>query len=198
MAKLELLEPFLLHFEAGVPIKDLDMPAARIYDIARESGWSDDADDAGGATLCGVTLQTYKTYCARRGDAETPDKADLRAMPYVEWHDIVKSLYWDAWKADKISSQMLACLLVDWVWASGSWGIRKPQLLLDVKADGVVGAKTLAALEAADTAAFFAKVHAARLVFVDDIAARKPTQAKWLRGWKRRINAITFNGFVYG
>ena len=36
--------------------------------------------------------------------------------------------------------------LVDWVWGSGVWGLKIPQDMLGVKADGQVGPKTLAVL----------------------------------------------------
>lgn len=109
----------------------------------------------------------------------------------------MKKLFWDKWQADTIENQAIANILVDWVWASGNNGIKIPQRILGVTADGIVGAKTLAALKSAEPRKLFEQIHAARLKFVDDIVARKPSQKKFIRGWKRRINAITFNGLKY-
>ena len=67
-----------------------------------------------------------------------------------EWLDILKTMFWDRWQADKIKSQKLANILVDWVWGSGVYGIKIPQRILGVKQDGIVGDETLKALNAQD------------------------------------------------
>ena len=38
----------------------------------------------------------------------------------------------------------------------------------------------------------FADIHAARLKFVENIVRRDPTQDRFLKGWKNRINDIKF------
>lgn len=103
-----------------------------------EGGFVNDPDDLGGATNMGVTMATYKVYCKRKGRPE-PAIDDLKHLSNDEWIDILKSLYWDKWKADQIKSQSVANILVDWVWASGNYGIKIPQELLGVTADGIVG-----------------------------------------------------------
>lgn len=110
-----------------------------------EGGFVNDPDDLGGATNMGVTMATYKVYCKRKGRPE-PAIDDLKHLSNDEWIDILKSLYWDKWKADQIKSQSVANILVDWVWASGNYGIKIPQELLGVTADGIVGKNTLAAV----------------------------------------------------
>lgn len=107
-----------------------------------EGGFVNDPDDLGGATNMGVTMATYKVYCKRKGRPE-PAIDDLKHLSNDEWIDILKSLYWDKWKADQIKSQSVANILVDWVWASGNYGIKIPQELLGVTADGIVGKNTL-------------------------------------------------------
>lgn len=82
-----------------------------------EGGFVDDPDDLGGATNMGVTIATYKVYRKRKGLSE-PTVDDLKHLSNNEWIDILKSLYWDKWKADQIKSQSVANILVDWVWAS--------------------------------------------------------------------------------
>lgn len=67
-------------------------------------------------------------------------------MSDEEWTDILRTYYWNRWKADQIENQSIANILVDWVWASGVHGIKKPQSLLGVTADGIVGKATLAAI----------------------------------------------------
>lgn len=59
-------------------------------------------------------------------------------------------------------------------------------------ADGIVGENTLAAIARADQRLLHARIKAARIAFVERIASRNPSQKKFIRGWKRRINALNF------
>lgn len=196
MAKIEELIPFILYFEAGVKKQYLTLPPKQLFEQARKTGFGNDPDDSGGATMCGITIATYKAYCRRKG-YPVPTELRLRSISYETWLDVLKTFFWDKWQADKINNQALANILVDWVWGSGTYGIKNPQKILRVKQDGIVGAKTLAALNAADPATLFKQIHDARIAFVDGIVKRKPSQKKFIKGWKRRINAITFNGLKY-
>lgn len=67
-------------------------------------------------------------------------------------------MYWDRWQADRIENQSVANILVDWVWASGVHGIKRPQKILGVTVDGIVGDKTIAALNAMDPMSLFFKI----------------------------------------
>ena len=196
MAKIEEIIPFFLHFETGVNKRYLNLPPAQIFEQARKTGFANDPDDAGGATMCGITIGTFKAYCRSKG-YPVPTVTRLRNISYEQWRDVLKMLFWDRWKADDIKSQALANNLVDWVWASGVNGIKIPQRLLGVTQDGIVGPKTIAAVNAANAAELFTKIHEARINFVDGIVRRKPSQKKFIKGWKRRINAITLSGLKF-
>lgn len=191
MAQIERFVPFILRWAVGVTQKP-EESVKQLFARARRSGWSDDPLDAGGATQCDVTFATYCSYCRRKG-LPVPDKSRLRNIPYEHWIEILKTMYWDRWKADSIPSQPLAEILVDWVWASGSYGITRPQKILGVTADGIVGPKTLAALNASNPETLFAKIKHDRVKFCNEIVARRPSQKKWLRGWLNRINALSFS-----
>ncbi len=196
MAKFEKLIPFILYFETGLKKEYLELPLPEMFAKAKRTGYANDPVDSGGATMCGVTIATYRAYRKRLGYAST-SVDDLKAMPYNAWRDILKSMFWDKWQADLIKSQALANILVDFVWASGINGIKVPQRVLGVKADGVVGPITLSAVNNADAADLFAIIHEARIAFVESIVRRRPSQNKFIRGWKRRINAITFDGLQF-
>lgn len=196
MAKIDEIIPFILHFEAGVDKRYLSLPPAQIFEQAKKTGFANDPDDAGGATMCGITIETYKTYCKRKG-YPVPTVTRLRSITYEQWLDVLKTLFWDKWMADSIRNQALANILVDWVWASGINGIKIPQRILGVKQDGIVGPITLEAVNTSDYKKLFDEIHEARIKFVEDIVSRKPNQKKFINGWKRRINAITFTGLNY-
>lgn len=156
-----------------------------------EGDFVNDPDDLGGATNKGITLATYGAYCRRKGYPK-PTVARLKAMDDATWYEIFKTMYWDRWKADNIVSQSVANIVVDWVWASGSYGVTRVQKLLGVSADGIVGSKTLAALNSQSPLPLFGKIKQDRIKFIDEICAKRPANNKFKKGWMNRINAITF------
>lgn len=190
MAKSNVLQPFILSWEGG---------------------FVNDPADAGGATNKGVTIGTFRQVFGK-------DKtvADLKAMTDGQWHTIFKRYYWDKWKADHIIDQSVANMVVDWVWASGQNGITNVQKLLGVAADGVVGQKTLDALNKQDGKELFRKIYEVRKAYYDRIIqasvtkferriGRKATQAEKLRytnerfrkGWLRRLDGIQYGSLIY-
>ena len=207
MAKIEELIPFILYYETGgaksckqiVPGIQVYNPSLvsleRQFNECRKHGLSNDPDDRGGLTMCGITFATYAYYCNRKKIKAT--EAGLRNMIYKVWYDVLKTLYWDRWKADSIKDQSIANLLVDWVWASGVTGIKRPQRLLGVSADGIVGPKTLEAVNALEPRELFHRLHSDRLKHFDEICQRCPSQKKFLKGWRRRVNAITYGHLLY-
>ena len=170
-----------------------------------EGGFVNDPTDRGGATNKGVTLATYEAYCKRNGYPR-PTVEQLKNIQDAHWREIVKTMYWDKWHADDINSQKVANILVDWVWASGIHGIKKPQALLGVKADGIVGDKTLSAVNFADPEELFGAIYQERVNFINAIVARsiaayekkigrkatekellKYTQKRFEKGWLNRL-----------
>lgn len=192
MANIEKLVPFIIKWETGTTQKRGET-AEQLFERARKKGFANDPMDLGGATQTGVTLATYKTYCRKHGQND-PTVDDLKQIPYQTWLAILKELYWDRWKADQIDSQSVANILVDFVWASGTTGLKKPQQMLGVVPDGVVGPKTLAAVNSYGPTTLFYRLKALRIKYVEDIVKSRPSQKKWLKGWKNRINDIQFNG----
>lgn len=176
MAKVEILAPFILSWEGG---------------------FSNHPNDKGGATNKGVTIATWKAQgYDKDGDGDI-DVADLKLITDEDAVKVVmKPHYWDRWKADQIKSQSVANLLVDWVWGSGKYGITEVQKLLGVKVDGIVGAKTLAALNAREPRQLFADIKKARVSFIERLVKRNPSQAVFKKGWLRRLNGINYGSLT--
>lgn len=170
--------------------------------LKHEGGYVNDPLDRGGETNKGITIATWKAAghdtSEKIAELKVGSKTytnvtkSLYEMTDEQWGEIFKKMYWDKWKADNINNQSIAEILVDWVWASGVWGIKKPQALLGVTADGIVGTKTLAAVNNSDTKKLFDELRKARIEFVDNIVKNNPSQARFINGWKNRINAIKF------
>lgn len=173
MAKVELLVPFILRWEGG---------------------FVDDPLDLGGATNMGVTIGTWRQVgYDKDGDGDI-DVDDLRLLtPDDVVNRVLKPHYWDRWKADNIINQSVANILVDWVWASGAHGIKRPQKILGVDVDGIVGKKTLSALNRyADQRALFEKIKADRVAFINEIVRKRPANKRFERGWLNRLNDIKY------
>lgn len=156
-----------------------------------EGGFVNDPDDLGGATNRGITLATYKEYRKRKGLPD-PSVDDLKNISDEEWTEILKTMFWDRWQADRIENQSVANILVDWVWASGVHGIKRPQKILGVTVDGIVGDKTIAALNAMDPMSLFFKIKNDRIKYIDEICKARPTNKKYKKGWMNRINKFKF------
>lgn len=160
-----------------------------------EGGFVNDPDDLGGATNMGVTIGIWKS-CGydKDGDGDI-DVDDLHLLTREDVvNRVLKPHYWDRWKADLIQDQSVANILVDWVWASGAHGIKIPQRLLGVTMDGIVGPKTIAAVNAKNPRELFDMIKIARFDFIEDICRKRPANNKFKRGWMNRINDISYVG----
>ena len=168
MAKVEILAPYIKKWEGG---------------------FANDPADRGGATNKGVTIATFEVYCKAKS-LPRPNVERLKRMTDGEWLDILKTMFWDRWQADKIKSQKLANILVDWVWGSGVYGIKIPQRILGVKQDGIVGDETLKALNAQDPDKLFQAIYEARKKYLNDITISRPINKRFLKGWLNRLEDI--------
>lgn len=186
----DLFQLYILNSETGVKIKSPDVLPILAFENARRTGWSDDPRDAGGATMCGVTLNTLRAWCARH-KLPTPTKDILRAITYSTWRDILREFFWDNCKADRIKAPQIAYIIVDWVWASGPAVIKKIQTLLKVNPDGIIGPRTLAAINAADQEKLFDTIFSMRLAYIEAICKSRPANLTFRRGWINRLNRIT-------
>lgn len=189
MATIEKYIPIILRWEAGITMKAGET-LENAFLRAKKRGFADDPDDRGGATMVGVTIGTYRSYCKYKGK-KVPSVTDLKNISYKEWRDIVHTMFWSKWKADLIEDQNVANMIVDWVWASGQGiGIKRVQKILGVTADGIVGPKTIAAVNAQNPKELFEKVYDGRAAHFNAIVKANPSQKKWLKGWMNRINYI--------
>lgn len=158
-----------------------------------EGGMVNDPDDLGGLTNMGVTFKTYKSYCRRKG-YPSPTEDRLANLSMDEFTDILKTMYWDACKADNIESQSVANAIVDWAWNSGTaTAVKEVQKVLGVKADGIIGNITLSAINSRSPLPLFGQIQQSRIAYIDRICNSRPANNKFRRGWINRIQSLQFD-----
>jgi lysozyme family protein len=154
--------------EAGL----CDTPARR-----KATGYVNDPDDAGGETKFGVAKNANQDI-------------DIKAMTWEDAKAVYYKRYWLAGSCDKMPAR-LAVLHFD---GCVNHGVKRAGMFLQravgATPDGDVGPVTLSKVATAHELESCAKICDLRAQFYRDIVTNKPTQAKFLNGWLRRINEM--------
>lgn len=155
--------------------------------LKSEGGFSDHPNDPGGATMKGVTLDTYRSY--KRNQHLTPE--DLKKITDAELHDIYKKRYWDACRSDELISGIDYCVFDTAVNSGPGRAIKLLQSCVGVNPDGAIGPVTLSAVRAhcqtpEDTKILIGQFCDKRLEFWRGLS----TFATFGKGWVRRGNEV--------
>jgi lysozyme family protein len=168
MANPDKLKPFILNWEGG---------------------FSNNKNDLGGSTNKGITLTTFRHYY---GENKTVN--DLKNITPTQWDYIFINGFWNRCKADEIKNQSVANSIVDWVFTSGTHGIRIIQRHLGIDDDGIIGDKTLAKINSADPLKLFNEIRELKIDYINRICAERPRNKVFKAGWLRRINSLKYQG----
>ena len=148
-----------------------------------EGGYGNHPNDSGGPTMCGVTIATFRQFY---GQDKTV--ADLQKMTNEQWRRIMKGGFWDKCWGDQIKSQAVAEIFVDWCINSGPGMIKKVQAILNVAQDGIVGPKTVAAINAARPKLLHFKIKSARAAWFETLVVNNPGKNMCMYdGWMARL-----------
>jgi len=111
--------------------------------LEHEGGWNHDKHDKGGATNKGVTQAVYDGYRAIRGRG----KQSVKFLSDEEIRAIYKLQYWDKVHGDYLPAG-LDYAMFDFAVNSGvSRASKYLQAVLGVPQDGIIGARTLGAID---------------------------------------------------
>jgi lysozyme family protein len=128
--------------------------------------------DPGGATKYGVTERVARSWGYQ---------GDMRDLPLDTAKAIARTWYWDKYQCDQFDPR-IAYQVFDTAY-NGGYPVKWLQECVGSTPDGVIGAKTIAAVRAADATKVVAQFNAKRLLYLTELQ-NWPQNA---RGWARRI-----------
>lgn len=154
------------------------------YLLKVEGGYSNDKHDKGGKTKYGITEEDARDF-GYKGDMQDLTK------------DFAKSIYLKKYylgnKLDKVINNKVALSVCDWAVNSGKNGIKNAQIAINqltntnLDVDGVIGNKTLEALNAADPEKFLEVYHNLQRIYYRSKVEGDKTQKEFLTGWLNRV-----------
>lgn len=140
-------------------------------------GYVNDPDDAGGETKFGV---------AKNANTDL----NISRLTWEQAKAVYYTRYWIAGKCDQLPPRM-AVLHFD---GCVNHGIARANKFLQqaagVTADGIIGPITLAKIKTLPIMPLLSSVCDQRVQYYKAIVASKPSQAKYLNGWLRRITEM--------
>ena len=158
----------------------------RIFDylIKVEGGYSNDKNDKGGKTKYGIIEEEAREF-GYKGDMQDLTK------------DFAKNIYLKKYylgnKLDKVANDKVALSICDWAVNSGKNGIKNAQIAINqltnanLDIDGIIGNKTLEALNAADPGKFLEVYHNLQRIYYKGKVEADKTQERFLTGWLNRV-----------
>jgi len=160
--------------------KNLDKALALIFGHEGEFSNRSLKDDPGGATMYGITAATLGAY---RKLGRKATAAEVKALTAGEAREIMVSQYARPIRFDDLPSGLDYAVLDFAINSGPAQAVRTLQRCLDVDADGIMGAHTLAAIGKADLPALIRAYCSARMAYLRDLK-------NWganARGWTIRV-----------
>ena len=144
--------------------------------LEHEGGFVDDPADPGGATNFGIT----------QADLPGQDVRTLTAAQAAAWY--LANRWTPAF--DAIADQALATKVFDLgVLAGMGTAARILQDVLGIAADGILGPRTVAAVNGAAAMGLRERFQAAMAAHFTGVAEMHPAERKFLQGWINRVNS---------
>ncbi len=153
------------------------------YVIQNEGGYVFDKNDPGGETKFGITKRSYPSLNIRDLTLE-----DAKKIYYRD--------FWQKGKFEEISDDLIVMQVFD---LSVNLGIRVAVIVLQralrsvgktVLEDGLMGPETLLATMYSEPRSLLAAIKSEAAGYYRQIAAKNPSQRKFLKGWLNRAYKV--------
>jgi lysozyme family protein len=150
--------------------------------LKHEGGYVNDPLDSGGRTNLGVTQRVWEEFV---GHPVT--EADMKALNPQKVGSMYKLKYWNPSYCE-VLPKGLDYVVFDFAVNAGTGrSVKTLQQAIGCVADGVIGPKTMAAINDANPKDLITKFSDARADFYQGIVTRKPDQARFIKGWLNRV-----------
>lgn len=151
--------------------------------ISNEGGYklTSVENDRGGQTYAGISRNRWPDWAGWKDidKGSTPASELVRAF--------YKQNFWFPIQGEHIDAQAIASNLFDFAVNAGpKTAIKLAQIVVGVTPDGVIGNKTLSALNSIDRSLFVAYYALAKITRYRDIVTKDRSQSKFLLGWINR------------
>jgi lysozyme family protein len=152
------------------------------FTLKAEGGYVDNALDRGGPTNMGITMATLSSYLGRQATT-----TDVQSLTVAQAGTIYAGRYWIPMRCDAVVAQANANAMFDLSVIAGVVQASKlAQGVCGATQDGVIGAKTVAAINAMLLGDFPAKLGLAACKFFGAIVVKDATQGVFLANWLHR------------
>ena len=161
--------------------------------LKNEGVYGFDKDDPGGETYKGIARNMnskwsgWITVDLLKQQSKFPQNLENSSDLQKGVSDFYETNYWDKMQGDGITNQMVANSIFDFAVNAGiSTSCSLAQMVVGVKADGVVGPASINAINDYDADLFLASFTIAKISRYVAIIEKRPTSRKYFYGWVRR------------
>ena len=154
------------------------------YLLRVEGGYSNDENDKGGKTKFGIIEEEARDF-GYKGNMQDLTK------------DFAKNIYLKKYylgnKLDKVINDKVALSICDWAVNSGRNGTKNAQIAINqltnanLDVDGIIGNKTLDALNSVDPEKFLEVYHNLQRIYYKGKVEANKTQERFFDGWINRV-----------
>ena len=150
--------------------------------LKHEGGYVNDSLDRGGRTNLGVTQAVWEEFVGH-----PVSESDMRNLTVEKVSKLYKQRYWDRVLAEKLPKGVDYVVFDFAINAGVGRAVKTLQSTVGSNPDGIIGNQTLARINAMDAKELVQQYSDARVDFYQGIVARKPDQARFIKGWLNRV-----------
>ncbi|MFA5326900.1 MAG: glycosyl hydrolase 108 family protein [Prolixibacteraceae bacterium] len=158
--------------------------------ILNEGGYVNDPADPGGETYKGIARKIHSKWSGwtivdiKKRQSDFPANLDKDDELQGMITDFYRITFWDRVNGDQITNQEVANSIFDFgVNAGLSASASLAQMVVDAKADGVIGPISLQAINSFNPEHFLASFTVAKIARYISIVKKRPVSRKYFYGW---------------
>lgn len=149
--------------------------------LQSEGGYVNNPKDPGGMTNLGCTKTTWEEFVGH-----PVSEADMRALTPASVAPLYKRKYWDKVSGDQLPTGLDYAVFDAAINSGPGRAAKWLQEVVGVEADGVIGYKTIVALQETPLAKIISQYNDKRLQFLESL----PTFATFGKGWSNRVSSV--------